>query len=239
MSRRSLQGAEGWTANRTRCDASYDVSTAASRMRVGTVGDLRGLNKTLKYVKSTQKTRLHYPHFPEGQKLRLLGVCDLFLLNMEDGKSQRGVLISLTEDRPSNHGRIVGHLLNWEGRKGARIARSSLAAGTHAAQECTSLLVWVTDLFEEFEGYRLPADVRIDAEPLASHLKTDKKTNHLRLHWNIAQLKEDVRDERVRTIKHVEDEDTLADPLTKKVVAKKKKEALRYAIVTGTVTRLD
>lgn len=239
---RSLQGAEGWTANRTRADASYDVSAAATKMRTGTVGDLKELNKTLKYLKSTNQTKIFYPKFPKPakeQKWRLLGVCDSSLMNCEDGKSQRGVLIWIAEDRPSSTGPIVAHLIYWESKKGARIVRSSLAAETHAVQETVSLLMHINDLYAEYEGHRIPADVRSDAESLVSHLKTGKRTSDLRLYYNVCQVKEDLADGRIRSVLHIKDEHMLADCLTKKNVAKRKREMLRHAMVTGTLRNVD
>ncbi len=90
---RSLQGAQGWTANRSRPDASFDVSIAGSKNREAQVKDLKEMNKTVKYLKSTNTVQILFPRM-QGfgddltLKLRWLALCDAALHNREEGRSQ-------------------------------------------------------------------------------------------------------------------------------------------------------
>lgn len=81
-------------------------------------------------------------------------------------------------------------------------------------------------------------DCRTDAESLVTHLQTTRKPRELKLFANMALIKQDIAEERVRSVKHVTDEENLTDVLTKRGASKKKKEALRYAICNGLVIRL-
>ena len=159
--------------------------------------------------------------------------------NREEGKSQRGVLIWLTLDRSSNEKPVVAYLIYWESKKGERVARSSLAAETQSVQEGIATGTFLNNLFEEIVGHKIPMDVRTDAESLCTTLFTVKRPRDLRLYADICGLREDLKNEVIRSLRHVPDPKNLSDVLTKRHVAKKKRELLRHALMTGTIFQLQ
>lgn len=235
---RSLQGRESWVCVRTRADGAFEASAGASKNTAGKIADLRQLNRHLKYLKSTAETALVSPGLgeegqDENQHLRWLVVCEIALLNIGKAKSQQGVLIWLTLDRETDAQPGPGHLLYWLSKKGDRLEIASLSAQTHVVQKAIGIVPFLNDLHAEIAGKHLPADVRNDAESLMAHLDTCKRPRYLRLYADVARIREDREKGTIRNIKHLRDEDNLADVLTKRTAPKEKREKLIIVMTTG------
>ena len=105
-------------------------------------------------------------------------------------------------------------------------------------QDTIEQTCFLNDIFKEMYGWHAPVDIRTYAESLVTHLRTQKRPRELRLYANMAQLREDIENGRVRGVVHIPDVDNWTDVLTKLVVSKRKKEPLRAALCNGYAYRL-
>ena len=113
---RSLLGQINWLQSGTRFQCCYNVSRCASMTASPTIGDVKALNKFARQLKS-QSANLQF--WPLTGPLRTIGFPDASYRNNEDGSSQRGMAVFLTEsrERSTKDGMSCGSLIDCESQK--------------------------------------------------------------------------------------------------------------------------
>ena len=93
-----LRGALGqlnWLSNMTRPDVSFMVSKLSANVTTATVANIKEANKLIKYIKETP-SQLKFPSF-DSSSVRPIGFTDASFNNHDDGGSQGGHIIFLTD----------------------------------------------------------------------------------------------------------------------------------------------
>ena len=93
---RSPLGQINWLQRRTQFQSCYRFSRCASKAASPTIGDVRALNKLARRLK-LQPVKLQF--WPLTRPLRIIGFPDASYRNNEDGSSQRGMTVFLSESR--------------------------------------------------------------------------------------------------------------------------------------------
>ena len=128
---RSFPGQKNWLQSRTRFQCCYQFSRRAPKAVSPTIGDVKGLNKLSRQLKS-QTVKLLF--WPRTGPLKIFGFPDASYQKNEDGSSQRGMAVFLAEPRvrSTRDGMSYGSLIDFESQK---IKKTVLA--TNVAELCS------------------------------------------------------------------------------------------------------
>ena len=172
-----------WLQSRTQLQFCYKFSGCASMADSPTIGDVRALNKLARQLKS-QPVKLQF--CPLAGPLRILGFLDVPHRNDEDGSSQRGMTVFLTEPREpsSKDGTTYGRLIDFESQKIKKIVLTTSVAALYSFMKCFGSCQFLRELWMDISGEVANFQMRTDAKNLVTtartiHLPEQKETIHM------------------------------------------------------------
>ena len=129
--------------------------------------------------------------------------------NIEDGHTQLGYIISLTDGKKRCP-------IWWKSRKSRRVAKSTIEAEALSVGEVIEGVIYFNRLWEEIMGEgKLKAVVRTDSRTLTTAIKSSTGVSSKRLKIEIAAIRESVESGEVQEVQWVEGKKQIADVLTK------------------------
>ena len=144
---RSGIGSLQWMAGTTRGDLASDVSLLQKPPKELTVGDLKEVNRVLKYVKATANAYVKINHVkPEDAVFIAYG--DSGWANAPGGKSQGGLVITMSDKGVFDQERPAS-LLEWKSYRHQRILRSTLAAEAASLDRAVDMGNFMACVFSE------------------------------------------------------------------------------------------
>ena len=204
---RGIVGQLNWLAGISRPEISFQVSELSSRVKISTISDLKSANKVVKFVKMNPS----YIIFPKLRgPLTLKVFVDASFANLHDGGSQGGNIIFLCDGNNSSP-------ILWNSSRIKRIARSTLAAETHACSDSCDAASYLSFLLKEMlpTNEKMPIEVYTDCKSLFDNAFTSNQVSERNLRVHIASIREFIGSEEV-TLVRIPSEHQLADILTKK-----------------------
>ena len=208
---RSVVGQLNWVSLHTMPEISFTVSELSKAFKGGTTQDMRKLIKVVRKVK----------HIMGGVLLGELEEKDLYweayadasFGNIEDGHTQLGYIISLTDGRKRC-------AIWWKSRKSRRVAKSTIEAEALSVGEAVEGLVYFNKLWEEVVGGRkLDALVKTDSRTLMTAIKSSTGVSSKRLKIDIAAIRETIESGEIKEVQWVSGKYQIADVLTKSGVS--------------------
>ena len=132
---RSLLGQINWLQSRTQFQCCHKFSRCASRAASPRIGDVKALNKFARQLKS-QPVKLQF--WPLTGPLRIIGFPDASFRNYEDGSSQRGIAVFLSEsrERSTKDGMSYESLIDFQSQKIARTVLATAVAELYSFMKC-------------------------------------------------------------------------------------------------------
>ena len=216
---RSGIGSLQWMAGTTRGDLAADVSLLQKPPKELTVGDLKEVNRVLKYVKATANTFVKI-HAVEIGAAVFIAYGDSGWANAPGNKSQGGLVVTLTDKKALQEPRPAS-LLEWKSYRHQRVLRSTLAAEAASLDRSADTANFMACVFSEmvYPDYRASSGVPMfevipvtDARSLwdAVHRLSTTFTEK-RVEIDVAGLRQTCRN-----LKWVPTEKQWADALTKR-----------------------
>ena len=208
---RAIVGQLNWISTQTRPDISYDVCELSSFFKTAKVDDALRLNKVVKKAKANHVI-LKYPKLDDLNKLTIECYSDASYGNLNDGGSQGGYVIFLSDgDKLSP--------IAWQSRRLRRIVKSTLAAETLALLDVAEAGIYLENLLCELLNLnpgRFPVKCYVDNKSLVEAVYSTKAVEDKQLRINIAILREMVSKTDVHSVSWVRSSRQLANVLTKK-----------------------
>ena len=140
---RSAVGKLNWLSGTTRPDLSFSVGQI-SFAKTANVKNIVKANKVISQAKSSQ-TDVLFPKLKSIEEARIVVFTDASLMNLDDGGSQGGHIIFLTDG-------VDCCPITWQSRKIKRIVRSTLAAETLAFVDGCEAGYMINQLLKEIMG---------------------------------------------------------------------------------------
>ena len=208
---RSLTGQLNWISLHTMPEISYSVSELSKAFKEGTTKDMRKLIKVVRRVQSI-KGVVVIDELEEGNMF-WEAYADASFGNIEDGHTQIGYIISLTDGRKRCP-------IWWKSRKSRRIAKSTIEAEALSVGEAIEGLIYFNKLWDEIiGGKKLQAVVKTDSKTLMTAIKSSTGVSSKRLKIDIAAIKETIETGEIREVKWIKGKHQIADVLTKSGVS--------------------
>ena len=208
---RSVVGQLNWVSLHSMPEIAFSVSELSKAFKEGTTQDMRKLIKVVRKVK----------HIMGGIVLSELkeenlyweAYADASFGNVEDGHTQLGYIISLTDGKQRCP-------LWWKSRKARRIAKSTIEAEALSVGEVIEGLVYFNRLWEEVVGERkLEALVKTDSRTLMTAIKSSTGVSSKRLKFDIAAIRETIESGEIKEVQWIQGKRQIADVLTKSGVS--------------------
>lgn len=208
---RSVVGQLNWLSLHTMPEISYDVSELSKAFKEGTTKDMRKVIKVVRKVKSIMGEVVLREL--EEKNLHWEAYADASFGNIEDGHTQIGYIISLTDGM--NRCPIW-----WKSRKARRVAKSTIEAEALSVGEAIEGVIYFNRLWKEIVGEReLEALVMTDSKTLMTAIKSSTGVSSKRLKIDIAAIRETIESGEIREVQWVEGKQQVADVLTKSGVS--------------------
>ena len=224
-----------WFQSRTQYHVCYKFSRSASRAASPTVGDVKALNKLVRYLRSTP---VNLCFWQLSGQLRLIGYPDASYRNNEDKSSQRAQVIFLAEsrERSSKTGDTYGSLVDYESQKIKRTVLSTTVSELYAFMKCYGTCQFLKGLWMDISGMKAEIHMRTDAKNLvttasSTHLPEQKETIHM-----ISMLRKEACSGSINDLAHVYSQYFLSDALTKNSA---NADNLINAVNTGVLPQVD
>ena len=133
-----MQGQINWLQSRTLFQCCYKFSRCASKAASPTIVDVKALNKLARQLKS-QPVKLQFRPLTRPQ--RIIGFPDASHRNNEDGSSQRGMAVFLSEsrERSTKDGMSYESLIDYERQKIKRTVLFTTVAELYSFMKCFGL----------------------------------------------------------------------------------------------------
>ena len=131
---RSLLGQINWLPSSTQFQCCYKFSRCASKAASPTIGDVKGCQK----AGETAQVTTSEASFLTTGPLRIVGFPDASYRNNEDGSSQRGMRVFLSEsrERSSKDGMSYGSLVDYQSQKIQKTVLSTTVAELYSFTKC-------------------------------------------------------------------------------------------------------
>ena len=204
---RSVVGQLNWVSLHTMPEIAYSVSDLSKAFKEGTTEDMRKLIKTVRRVKGIMGgvTLAEL----EERKLYWEAYADASFGNIEDGHTQLGYIISLTDGEKRCP-------IWWKSRKARRVAKSTIEAEALSVGEVIEGVIYFNKLWEEIVGGRkLEAVVKTDSRTLMTAIKSSTGVSSKRLKIDMAAIKETIEAGEIKEVQWVQGKQQIADVLTK------------------------
>jgi hypothetical protein len=219
----------------SRAEEGFSASRAASRLSAPTVGDAVNLNAAIKRIRDSSHLERWIPTL-DKKTLRLIGICDSSLGNLENSKTMGGRIVALASGRPENADVKVGVVLARAGRL-HRVTTTSFDGETIIAASAASDCMGVSLLLEELQrgpvpslfesvvsraqsARRVPVQPAFPAALYSDGEGTVKATHNTteigckRRMGDIASLREAIELGDIADLVHIRGDQNPADPLT-------------------------
>ena len=210
LSLKSAIGQVNWLATQTCPQISYEVCNLATQQKNATVNTMLRMNKLIRRVKSSDI----YLKFPKLNldNLQLICYCDASYNNLPDGGSQGGMVTLLTDTESSCP-------LSWYSKRTKRVARSALAAESHAVGEGSDYARNLRLMLNELLPTQAPKIVQVytDSKSLVDTSTKTKSPEDRSIRSEITSIREKIRHEEI-TLNWVSTKLQLADIFTKQGV---------------------
>ena len=130
-----MQGQIDLLQSRTQFQCCYKFSRCVSKAASPTIVDVKALNKLARKLKS-QPVKLQFRPLTRPQ--RIIGFPDASHRNNEEGSSQRGMAVFLSEsrERSTKDGMSYGSLIDYERQKIKRTVLSTSVAELYSFMKC-------------------------------------------------------------------------------------------------------
>ena len=208
---RSIVGQLNWLSLHTMPEISFNVSELSKAFKEGTTQDMRKLIKVIRKVKHIRGGVVMGSLDDDG--LHWEAYADASFGNVEDGHTQLGYIISLTDGK--NRCPIW-----WKSRKSRRVAKSTIEAEALSVGEAIEGLIYFNHLWEEVVGGRkLDALVKTDSKTLMTAIKSSTGVSSKRLKIDMAAIRETIESGEVKEVQWVQGKHQIADVLTKSGVS--------------------
>ena len=208
---RSVVGQLNWISLHTMPEIAYDVSELSKSFKEGTTQDMKKLIKVVRKVKSIMGEIILSEL--EEKNLYWEAYADASFGNVEDGHTQIGYVISLTDGR--NRCTVW-----WKSRKARRVAKSTIEAEALSVGEAIEGVIYFNRLWKEVVGgKKLEAVVRTDSKTLMTAIKSSTGVSSKRLKIDIAAIRETIELGEVREVQWIKGKHQIADVLTKSGVS--------------------
>ena len=193
----------------TRPDVSFMVFKLSANVTTATVADIKEANKLIKYIKETP-SQLKFPSL-DSSSVRTIGFTDASFNNHDDGGSQGGHIIFLT-DMHHNSCPIA-----WRSNRVRRVARSTLAAETLAFADGMDTAQYVSQLADETQMLSQSSKIIMvtDSRSLFDASNTSSQISDRRLRVEMSAIRE-TKERGEIDIRWINGSGQLADVLTKK-----------------------
>ena len=204
---RSLVGQLNWVSLHTMPEVSFNVSELSKAFKGGTTQDMRKLIKVVRKVKHIMGEIVLCEL--EEENLCWEAYADASFGNIEDGHTQLGYIISLTDGKRRCP-------IWWKSRKSRRVAKSTIEAESLSVGEVIEGVVYFNKLWEEIVGEnRLKAVVKTDSRTLMTAIKSSTGVSGKRLKMEIAAIRETIECGEIQEVQWVTGKKQIADVLTK------------------------
>ena len=204
---RSVVGQLNWISLHTMPEISYSVSELSKAFKEGTSQDMRKLIKVVRRVKSIMG-EVVLDELKE-ENLYWEAYADASFGNVEDGHTQLGYIISLTDGRRRCP-------MWWKSRKSRRVAKSTIEAEALSVGEVIEGVIYFNRLWEEIVGDRkLKAVVKTDSRTLMTAIKSSTGVSSKRLKIEIAAIRETIETGEIQEVQWIAGKKQIADILTK------------------------
>ena len=142
-----------------------------SKAACPTFGDAKALNKLPRQLKS-QPVKLQF--WPLTGPLRIIGFPDASFRNIEDGSSQRGMVVFLSEsrERSTKDGMSYESLIDFQSQKIARTVLSTAVADLFSFMMCFGSCQFLCRLWMDLSGEVAKIHTRTDAKNLVTSART-------------------------------------------------------------------
>ena len=206
---RSSIGKLNWLSNISRPEISFHVSSISSKIKTATVADMKEINKTIKFVQTTQNQIL-FPHL-NLPNTRLVMFSDASYNNLKDGGSQGGHVVFLVDDQ------LQSCPLLWSSNRTKRVARSTLSAETLAFTDGCDSTHFLENLCLEalMTAPSKPILALTDSQSLFDASNTSTQVTDRRLRVEIASIRQ-MKEQSEIIVQWLSKDHQIADVLTKK-----------------------
>ena len=209
---RSLVGQLNWVATQTRPEVSFDVCQLTSVFDTATVEDVQRANKVVKMLKR-EKVAIRFPSSPALQDWSIECYCDASFGNLQNGGSQGGFVIFLTDD--------LGNKcpLLWQSKRIRRVVKSTFAAETLALVDAAEASIYLARMLSEvaaIQSESIAVRCFVDNRSLVDALYSTKSVEDKYLRINIAVLRDMIAKHDLHSVSWVKTSHQLANVLTKK-----------------------
>ena len=204
---RSVVGQLNWVSLHSMPEISFNVSELSKAFKEGTTQDMRKLIKIVRKVKNIMGEIVMSEL--EEENLYWEAFADASFGNIEDGHTQLGYVISLTDGKRRCP-------IWWKSRKARRVAKSTIEAEALSVGEAIEGLIYFNRLWEEVVGdRRLEALVKTDSRTLMTAIKSSTGVSSKRLKIDIAAIRETIESGEIKEVQWVQGKSQIADVLTK------------------------
>ena len=208
---RSVVGQLNWVSLHTMPEVAFSVSELSKAFKDGTTQDMRKLIKAVRRVKSIMGEIVLSDL--EEEDLYWEAYADASFGNIEDGHTQLGYVISLTDGKKRC-------TVWWKSRKSRRIAKFTIEAEALSVGEAIEGLIYFNRLWKEIVGGRkLEALVKTDSKTLMTAVKSSTGVSSKRLKIDIAAIRETIASEEIKEVQWIQGKHQVADVLTKSGVS--------------------
>ena len=200
-----------WIATQSRPDLVFDVCQLSIASRGSKVDDLLEANKLVRRLKEG-KYALFYSSLEDLSCLAMESLSDASFANLNDGGSQGGYVILLSDGRGSRC------LLSWRSCKIKRVVKSTIAAETLALLDRAEAAVLLAHMIAKFLECEAPPIVKcfVDNRSLVDAIYSTKLVEDKILRINMAVLRDMIDRGAIHSVSWVQSSMQLADVLTKK-----------------------
>lgn len=179
----------------------------------------KDLNKVVKALRSTAGKCLHYPKL-DKTTLRIQCYSDASWANNEDGSSQMGYIIFLTDATGACQP------ITWSSHKSRRKNRSTLGSETMALADAFDVAYSLMHDMQRVMGQRVPITILTDSLSLFDVISKATTTLEKRLMIDIASVKEAYMKHELEKLGFIRSEHNPADAFTKVMKCKPLYDAL-------------
>ena len=208
---RSAVGQLNWVSLHTMPEIAFSVSELSKSFKGGTTQNMRKLIKVVRKVKYNMGGVVMGEI--EEENLHWEAYADASFGNIEDGHTQLGYIISLTDG-------INRCAIWWKSRKARRVAKSTIEAEALGVGEVIEGLVYFNRLWKEVVGGRkLEALVKTDSRTLSTAIKSSTGVSSKRLKIDMLAIREAIESGEIKEVQWVKGKYQIADVLTKSGVS--------------------
>ena len=137
---RAICGQLNWICSQSRPDVSFDICQLCTKLSSATIKDVKRASKVLKKVKQDNVFIIFRKLDPP---IKLLAFCDASYGNLDNGYSQGGMIIFLSD----KNNKVVP--IAWSAKNIKKVCRSTLTAETMILTDTIDICAWLSHILNE------------------------------------------------------------------------------------------